>query len=125
MSVGLLTSVLPGSACLPALMLGLPACTMAAYFSRIRTGVFMPVQQMLLPTDSPPQTLNDFFYKRIDLYILLEVNAQYCFCPNVSAHNMLVPQTFRSDRLGSQLEVGAKSLFVYSQLKLFVNLPMT
>lgn len=70
------------------------------------------------------QSRNDC-YKVVDLFILLQAKALCYCCSNLCTQNMLVPQTLRSGSLGPKLKAGANLLFVYSQLRLFVNLAVT
>lgn len=70
------------------------------------------------------QSLDDC-YKVIDLFILLQAKALCYCCANLCTQNMAAPQTLRSGGLRSKLKAGANLLFVYSQLRLFVNLAVT
>lgn len=70
------------------------------------------------------QSLDDC-YKVVDLFILLQAKALCYCCADLCTQNMAVPQTLRSGGLRSKLKAGANLLFVYSQLRLFVNLAVT
>lgn len=70
------------------------------------------------------QSLSDC-YKVVDLFILLQAKALCYCCANLCTQNILASQTLRSGGLGSKLKAGANLLFVYSQLRLFVNFAVT